>query len=155
MSFTVYVDADGCPNDVRDIVVRAATKRSFTTVIVANRFLPKPKTKWVQVVQVGSGLDVADAWIAEQATEGDLVVTNDVPLAAEIVEKGAKALTWRGDLLDATNVGERLAMRDFFTEARASGMIEGGGPPPFDKKARASFANAFDRWLTRAQRESG
>lgn len=148
----VYVDADGCPNDVREIVVRAATKRGFSTIIVANRFMKKPKTKHVQVVQVGQGLDVADAWIAERAEPGDLVVTNDIPLADEVVQKGAEALTWRGDLLNATNIGERLSLRDFFTEARASGMIQGGGPPPFDKKARTAFANAFDRWITAAMR---
>ncbi len=146
----VYIDADGCPTDVRVIITKAAARRKFKVIMVANRSLAPVKSKLVTSVVVPAGMDVADAWIAERAGDGDLVITNDIPLAAEVAEKGAEVLTHRGDLLDAGSVGERLAMRDFFTEARESGMIQGGGPPPFDAKARKAFANAFDRWITAA-----
>jgi uncharacterized protein YaiI (UPF0178 family) len=147
----VWIDADGCPRDAKDLVLRAAQRRKFPLTLVANRFIPVPKRlPNVNSVQVSAGLDVADTYIAQHAEPGDLVITSDVPLAAELVEKGIEALNTRGELYTAANVRERLSMRDFFTEARASGLISGGGPPPYDERAKRSFANALDRWLTAA-----
>jgi uncharacterized protein YaiI (UPF0178 family) len=148
----IYIDADGCPREVRELVERAADKRGVDVTVVANRPLAAPKSRRVTLSQVGAGPDVADDWIAERAGRGDLVVTADVPLAARAVESGAVALTHRGDLLDASNIGERLSLRDFMTEARDTGIFEGGGPKAFDARAKRDFANALDRWITAALR---
>ena len=110
---------------------------------------PLPNRTWLQFVRVSKGLDVADTYIAEHLNPEDLVVTQDVPLAAEVVEKGAQAISPRGVMWTKENVNEKRSLRDFFTEARESGMIT-GGPKPFDNKAKQSFANALDRWLTAA-----
>jgi uncharacterized protein len=146
---TVWVDGDGAPGAVKDIVFRAAQKRGIDTVIVANRLLVVPRHPRIRAVKVERGLDVADDWLVANASPGDLVVTSDIPLAAQLVAKGVEALSHRGELLTAANVRSRLSERDFFTEAREAGLIAGGGPPPFDARAATAFANAFDRWLTR------
>lgn len=143
----VWIDADACPRDVREIVFRASRKRRFPVTLVANKAQPTPPMKWITAVQVAQGMDVADDHIAQHATPGDLVITQDVPLAAELVAKGVDALSVRGELWTEANVGERLSVRDLMTEARAMGLTT-GGPPPFDQKARQAFANAFDRWLS-------
>ncbi len=149
---TVWVDGDGVPRMVKDIVFRAAEKRGVDVVLVANRAMVVPRSARIRAVKVEHGLDVADEWIVKQVQAGDLVITSDVPLAAEIVARGATGLSVRGELFTADNVRTKLSERDFFTEARASGMIEGGGPKPFDARAANTFANAFDRWLTAALR---
>ncbi|MCA9493802.1 MAG: YaiI/YqxD family protein [Myxococcales bacterium] len=148
----VWVDGDGIPRMVKDIVFRAAEKRGVDVVIVANRPVTVPRHARIRAVQVERGLDVADEWIVSQVETGDLVITSDVPLAAEIVARGATGLSARGEMFTAENVRARLSERDFFTEARAAGIIEGGGPRPFDARAANAFANAFDSWLTRALR---
>lgn len=142
----VWIDADACPRDVKEIVFRASRKRRFPVTLVANKLQPVPKLAWIQAVQVAHGLDVADEHIVQRAQPGDLVITQDVPLAAELVAKGVDALSVRGELWTEANVGERLSVRDTMTEARAMGIVT-GGPPPFDDKAKRSFANGFDRWL--------
>lgn len=148
--FTLWIDDDGCPRDVKEIVLKAGPKRQVPVVLVANRERRVPRHPLIRSVVVPPGLDVADEHIAQHADPGDLVITNDIPLAAILVDKGVQALSHRGELYTKANVGERLAMRDFMTEARASGMVQGGGPPPFDRRAKRTFANAFDRWLTKA-----
>lgn len=147
--FRVWIDGDGCPRAVKDIVFRAAERRGIDVVLVANRDVVVPRHKRISAVRVPSGLDVADAWLVTNSAPGDLVVTSDVPLAAELVAKGVTAIAPRGDTWTKANVGEALSLRDFFTEARAAGLA-GGGPPPFDAKAAKKFAEAFDRWVSAA-----
>ncbi len=144
----IWIDADACPRDVKDIVFKRSAKQRFPVTLVANKLQPTPKWRWITAVQVAHGLDVADEHIVQHAQPGDLVITQDVPLAAELIDKGVAALSVRGELWTEANIGERLSVRDMMTEARAMGMVT-GGPPPFDAKAKQSFANAFDRWLTK------
>lgn len=146
--FTVWVDADGAPRAMLEILFKASRKRQVPLVLVANRWIQTPAYKLIRSVQVESGMDVADDWIVAHAQPGDVVVSNDVPLAAEAVEKGAVVLRSRGEVLDAHNVRQRLAMRDFMEEMRAGG-VHTGGPPPYGAKDRQSFANALDRLLTK------
>ena len=117
---------------------------------VANKFIQVPKLAWVDSVRVPKGMDVADTYIVEHLQPEDLVVTQDVPLAAEVVAKGAQAISPRGVTWTEQNVREKLSLRDFFTEAREAGIMS-GGPRPFDNKVKQAFANALDRWLTAAQ----
>lgn len=153
-AFTVWVDADGAPAAMLDILYKAARTRKVFVVVVANRWIQVPRSTFVAAVQVAQGLDVADEWIVEKLAEGDLVVSADVPLAAAAVERGATVLQHRGDLLDASNVKQRLQMRDFMEELRSTGVTT-GGPPPYDVRAREGFANALDRWLTRRMARAG
>lgn len=148
----VLIDGDGCPLKIKELVFRAAEKRGVNVVLVANRPMTVPRHPRIAAVVVEQGLDVADDWLVNSVAAGELVITSDVPLAAQLVAKGALALSPRGELFTAENVGERLSMRDFFVEARASEIIAGGGPPPLDEKAVRRFANAFDSWLSRALR---
>ena len=145
----IWIDADACPRGVREIVLRASERRHVPLTFVANKFVPTPNLAWINSVQVAAGMDVADTYIVQNMSPEDLVVTQDVPLAAEVVEKGARAISHRGVTWTEENIREKLSMRDFFTEARASGIMT-GGPPPFDTKAKQAFANALDRWLTAA-----
>lgn len=148
----VYVDGDGCPRGCKDLLFRAAQKRGLVVTLVANRPVVVPRHVNIKTVVVSKGLDVADDWLVANAPPGALVVTSDVPLAAELVAKGVDVLSPRGEPFTASNVGEKLSMRDFFTEARASGLVEGGGPPPYDEKAARGFANALDRWVQAAMK---
>jgi len=150
----LWIDADACPTAVREIVLRAAEKRRIDTTFVANKYIPVPALRWINAVQVSQGMDVADHYIAERVKPEDLVVTQDVPLAADVVAAGAMAISPRGMVWTAENVREKLSLRDFFTEARASG-VKTGGPPPFDHKAKQTFANALDRWVTMGLRKRG
>ncbi len=149
--FTVWVDADGLPGEARTLLVRTAERRQVSVVLVANRYLEKPLTSFVEVTVVGAGPDVADDHIVAHARPGDLVVSDDVPLAARAVEVGADVLQFRGRLLDKTNVREALSFRDFGAELREAG-IETGGPSGWSPRDRQALANGLDRWLTRALR---
>ncbi len=142
----VWIDADACPRDVKEIVFKRSTRQRFPVTLVANRLQAVPKPAWITAVQVAQGLDVADEHIVQHAEPGDLVITQDVPLAAELIAKGVAAISVRGETWTEANIGERLSVRDMLTEARAMGITT-GGPPPFDGKARQRFANAFDRWI--------
>ena len=144
---TLWIDADAAPRAVKEIVFRTSERLALSVVLVANSAQVTPRSQRIRQVVVGKGLDVADDYIAEHCVEGDIVVTADIPLAAQVVEKGALVLKPRGELLDADNVRQRLAIRDFMDEMRAAGLA-GGGPPPFGKQDRARFANALDRLLT-------
>ena len=145
---TVWIDGDGAPRQVKEIVFRAAMRRGVEVVLVANRDVVVPKHVRIRMVRVEKGLDVADEWLVANAQPGDLVITSDLPLAAEVVAKGAEAVSVRGEMYTRENVRSRLSERDFFMEARESGLILGSGPPPFDARAAGAFAAAFDRWLT-------
>lgn len=144
----IWVDADALPGAVREILVRASVRRQVEIVLVANRWLEKPKSKWASTVLVGAGADVADDYIAEHCAAGELVITADVPLAARVVEVGAEVITPYGRVMDAENVRELLSLRDFNEELRGNGVMT-GGPPPFGNAERQAFANALDKWLAR------
>lgn len=145
----VWVDADAVPRAVKEILFRASSRGRLRLTMVANAVLSCPPE--VEMITVDGGLDAADEHIAEQVGPGELVITADVPLAALIVEAGAKALDPRGELLDERNIGERVAVRDMMTELRDIG-VETGGPRSYQDTDKQRFANALDRWLTRATR---
>lgn len=144
----IWVDADACPTAVRDILVRAATRKKVETTFVANQFIPIQKSDYIKFIQVASGFDVADNEIVDRVSEGDLVITSDIPLAADVIEKKATALNARGELYSRHNIKTRLNMRDFMDTMRGSG-IQSGGPPAFSQKDRQNFANQLDRILAR------
>ncbi len=147
---TIWVDADGCPSAVRQIVLKACRRTGTAVVLVANRDLPPPRAAGASVVRVEAGADAADHYIAENLEAGDLVVTADLPLAAEVVERGAKALSPRGEEYTAESVQQKLSMRDFMEAMRGAGLA-GGGPAPESHRNRQAFANALDRWLAQVK----
>lgn len=142
----IWVDADACPRPIKEILYRAADRVPIQVTLVANKALRPPKSKYVTVIHVPQGADVADQRIVDELEIDDLVITTDIPLAAAVVAKGAVALDPRGTLYTEENVRERLAMRDLMQELRSEGMTL-GGPPPLSKNARQDFANQLDRWL--------
>src|SRR5690625_2557533 len=143
-------DADSCPQVVRRIRIGAPQRTGVAMTLVANHARFLPAVPGLRAVQVEQGADVADHYIAARAGEGHLVITADLPLAAEVMGQGAQALSPRGELYDADTIGQRLNMRDFMETMRGSGL-HGGGPPPLGERERAAFANALDRWLARRQ----
>ncbi len=147
----IWVDADACPAVIKDILYRAANRAQVELTLIANQMLRTPPSPWIRALQVPSGFDVADRRIAQEAVAGDLVITADVPLAALVVAKGARLLDPRGDLLDASNIEERLSMRNFMEGLRSSG-VDTGGPAAFSAADRQAFANRLDGLLaTRSQ----
>lgn len=151
---SIWVDADACPVVIKEIVFRAAERSEVETILLANHAVRVPPSKFIRSVQVSSGFDVADNEIVRRAQAGDLVVTSDIPLAAEVIEKGALALSPRGELHTAENIRARLNMRDFMDTMRSSGVEVGGGPPPLSQGDRQAFANHLDRWLARQRASS-
>lgn len=143
---TIWIDADACPVAVREIVLRAGQRTNTPLVFVANSPLPIPRRPLIKTIQVSQGFDVADNYISQHAQLKDLVITQDIPLAAEIVEQGITALNPRGELYTVENIRQRLAMRNFAEELRSIGR-NSGGPNKFGDKEKQSFANALDRWL--------
>src|SRR5512132_4221898 len=144
----IWVDADACPQVIKEILFRAADRAQVVTTLVANTTLRVPSSVFIKSVRVRQGFDVADHWIVEQMRAGDLVITADIPLAAQVIARGAHALDPRGDLYSEDNVRERLAVRNLMQELRSTGDII-GGPAPFDQSNRQLFANHLDRLLTR------
>ena len=144
----VWVDADACPGEIKELIFRAAMRRKIKATLVANQPLRTPKSEYIDCIVVRAGMNVADRQIVELAEPGDLVVTADIPLAADVVAKGAQALNPRGELYTDSNIGERLAVRNMLDELRGGGQIT-GGPPNFNAKDKQAFANQFDRWLTK------
>jgi uncharacterized protein YaiI (UPF0178 family) len=149
----IWVDADACPVVVKDILFRAAERTGVEITLVANRPVRVPSLGSVKFILVPSGLDVADNEIVQRLDPGDLVITADIPLAAEVVDKGAHALNPRGELYSAEDIKSRLSVRDFMDTLRASG-IDTGGPPALSKSDRQSFANQLDKFLTRYVRKT-
>ncbi len=147
----IWVDADACPAPVKEILFRAAERAKVRTVLVANHALRVPKSAFIKAVQVEHGFDVADARILSQVGAGDLVVTADVPLAAQVVAAHAFALNPRGTLYTPDNVKEHLARRDFMDQLRSTGEIT-RGPPALSKTDLQAFANGLDRFLQRHSR---
>ncbi|RDV36743.1 YaiI/YqxD family protein [Bradymonadaceae bacterium TMQ3] len=148
---TIWVDADAAPGAVKDILTKASLTRGVDVMLVANRWLPKPRAARVQTVVVPAGADVADDYIVEHCEAGDLVITADIPLADRVIERGCEVITAYGRALDADNVREALSLRDFKEELRDLGVMT-GGPPPYGQSQKQAFANALDRWITRSQR---
>ncbi|GMV30880.1 MAG: hypothetical protein AMXMBFR59_30050 [Rhodanobacteraceae bacterium] len=142
----LWVDADACPNVIKDILFRAADRAGVETILVANQHIRTPPSRHVRSLQVPGGFDAADALIAERVERGDLVVTADIPLAAKVVEKGALALNPRGELYTADSIAQRLSLRNFMDELRGAG-IDTGGPAALHARDRQAFANQLDRLL--------
>ena len=145
----IWVDADACPGEIKELLFRAANRTKTKVTLVANQPLSVPPSPLINTIQVGSGFDVADNEIVRRSEVGDLVITADIPLAAEIIEKGAHALNPRGELYTTENIRARLNMRDFMDTLRGSG-IQTGGPKEFSQSDRQAFANALDRLLAKA-----
>lgn len=144
----IWVDADACPVVIKEIIYRAAKRTEILVTLVANQPLQVPPSEFIKTVRVSSGFDVADNEIVKRANEGDLVITSDIPLAAEIIEKGAHALNPRGELYSASTIKSILNMRDFMDTLRSSG-VQTGGPPPLSQSDRQAFANHLDTFLTK------
>ena len=143
----IWVDADACPQVIKEILYRAAERAQVVTTLVANMPLRIPASRFIKTVRVKQGFDVADHWIVQQMEPGDLVVTADIPLAAEVIGRGGHALDPRGDLYSEDNVRDRLAIRNLMQDLRATGDIL-GGPAAFAHADRQRFANHLDRFLT-------
>ena len=148
----IWVDADACPKVIKEILFRAAERVRVPLTLVANRPLRIPRSPYIKILQVPTGLDVADNRIVEQVQPDDLVVTADIPLAAAVIEKGGHALDPRGELYTENNVRERLALRDFMDELRGAGLVT-GGPAEFRQSDRKAFANELDRLLSKWERQ--
>ncbi|NJD04891.1 MAG: YaiI/YqxD family protein [Methylococcaceae bacterium] len=144
----IWVDADACPNVIKDILCRAADRAQVTATFVANREVSLPPSRFLRAIRVSPGFDVADNAIATAVETGDLVITADIPLAALVVGKGAEALNPRGERYTADNIRQRLTMRNFMEELRSSG-VNIGGPASMSQAERQDFANQLDRLLRR------
>jgi uncharacterized protein YaiI (UPF0178 family) len=143
----IWVDADACPGEIKQLLYRAAERRKIKVTLVANQRMRTPRSEFIDSMLVTAGIDVADRRIVELVEPEDLAVTADIPLAAEVVAKGAQALDPRGELYTEANVGERLAVRNLLDELRTGGQVT-SGPANFTAKDRQAFANQLDRWLT-------
>jgi hypothetical protein len=144
----IWVDADACPVVIKEILFRAAERTGVAVTLVANHYMEIPRLQNINFLQVAAGFDVADNEIVKRLEKGDLVVTSDIPLAAEVIENGAHGLNPRGELYTVENIRSRLNMRDFMDTLRASG-VNTGGPPALTKGDRQSFANQLDKLLAR------
>ena len=149
----IWVDADACPGVIREILFRAAQRTGLDLILVANQALSVPRSPHIKTIRVAPGFDAADNEIVKQMNPDDLVITADIPLAAEIIEKGGKALNPRGELYTVDNVKNRLTMRDLMDNLRSSG-IDTGGPPALSQSDRKAFANQLDRILTKNRRHN-
>lgn len=144
----IWVDADACPVPIKEILFRAADRAQVHVTLVANQMLRTPPSRWVRAIQVAGGFDVADDAIVERAEAGDLVVTQDIPLAARVLDKGALAIDPRGVLFTTDSIAQQLSMRNFMEELRGAG-VDTGGPTAFHPRDRQAFANQLDAWLSR------
>jgi len=144
----IWVDADACPKVIREILFRAANRMAVRVTLVANQSLQVPGSRYIRSIRVAAGFDVADNHIMQQVKPGDLVITADIPLAAEVVAKGGLALNPRGELYTEDNIRECLNMRDFMETLRSSG-VDTGGPAAFSRADRQAFANRLDRLLAK------
>jgi len=145
----IWVDADACPNVIKEILFRVANKKKLIITFIANQYIKTPASPFLKSMQVSSGFDVADDEIVRQSGAGDLVITADIPLAAEVIEKGAYALNPRGEMYDKTNIKQRLQMRDMVEAMRNSAIEMSGGQAAFGQKEKQNFANALDRFVAK------
>ena len=151
---TIWVDADACPNVIKDILYRASERMQMPLILVANQSLRVPSSRFIRTLRVPAGFDVADNEIVRQCSAGDLVITADIPLAAEVIEKGAAALNPRGERYSEATIRERLTMRDFMETLRASG-VQTGGPDSLSQRDRQQFAAELEKWLLAVKRQQG
>ncbi len=144
----IWVDADACPVVIKDILYRAAQRTRVQVTLVANQSIQIPASHYINFIQVSQGFDVADNEIVKRMQSGDLVITSDIPLAADVIEKGGIALSPRGELYTTENIRARLNMRDFMETLRSSG-VNTGGPPALNQSDRKAFANHLDQFLAK------
>ena len=144
----IWVDADACPGGVKEILFRVSERAQLKLTLVANHAMRTPPSKLVKFIQVPQGFDVADSEIVKRLSPGDLVITADIPLAAEVIEQGGQALNPRGELYTSENIKARLNMRDFMDSLRSSG-VNTGGPPPLGPRDQQAFANQLDKIVTK------
>jgi len=144
----IWVDADACPVVIKDILFKAAERTKVQLTLVANQQIHVPPSRFIKSIQVASGFDVADDEIVERVSAGDLVITSDIPLASDVIDKGALALSPRGEMYTRENIKARLNIRDFMDTMRGSG-IDTGGPPAFNQNDRKAFADHLDRQLAK------
>lgn len=144
----IWVDADACPGVIKDILFRAAERCQITTTLLANHFVRVPPSRFIRSIQVPQGFDFADNEIVKRLSPGDLVITADIPLAAEVVAKGGHALNPRGESYSAENIRDLLSMRDFMDSLRSTG-VDTGGPAALGQSERKAFAAALDRFLAK------
>ncbi|AAN55910.1 YaiI/YqxD family protein [Shewanella oneidensis MR-1] len=149
-NYKIWVDADACPNPIKEILFRAAERKALPLVLVANQMLRIPLSPFISQIRVGSGFDVADQYIVDHVAENHLVITADIPLAALVIEKGALALNPRGELYTTDNIRQKLTMRDFMEDLRSSG-VHTGGPDALSAADKQNFANSLDKWLARVK----
>ena len=142
----IWIDADACPNVIKEILFRAAERVQTPLILVANKLLKTPPSPYIKSIRVGAGFNVADNAIVQKMEAGDLVITADIPLASEVIGQGGHALNPRGEFYSTENIEERLAMRNFMDELRETG-VSTGGPASLNQKDRQAFANQLDRFL--------
>ncbi|MAK90482.1 MAG: hypothetical protein CMI08_16970 [Oceanospirillaceae bacterium] len=147
----IWVDADATPKAVREVICKAAIRTATETIFVANHRVPVTPSPHIRCLQVESGFDVADNLIAQRCDPADMVITQDIPLAAEVMEKGASAINNRGEPYNPQTIKQKLQMRDFMETLRSSG-VQSGGHAAFSDRDKAQFANALDRWLAKQKR---
>lgn len=150
----IWVDADACPGEIKEIILKAAHKRCIVTVFVSNKNLYIPESQYSSSVRVEQGADVADAYIEERVEANHLVITQDIPLASLVVKKGAVAISLHGDLFTSANVGERLSVRNFMQDLRNTG-VQTSGPKPFSNQHKQKFANTFDQQIVKLLKKHG
>lgn len=148
----VWIDADACPNIVKEVIFKACARLKVHTCLVANSYLNIPLSPLISSIKVDKGADVADQYIVDNLSSSDLVVTADIPLASLVIEKNATAINPRGEIYTEENIAERLSVRDFMQELRDSG-VDTGGPAPLGAKDKERFTNAFDRIMTKLLKE--
>ena len=151
MKAKIWVDADACPKVIKEILFRASERVGVSVTLVANQPMATPASTLVTSVQVAQGFDVADNYIAQKVEAGDLVITGDIPLAADVVDKGALAMSARGEVYSKETIRQRLSMRDFMETLRNAG-VDTGGPKAMSANDRQLFANGLDKWLVKAKR---
>lgn len=145
----IWIDADACPVVIKDILCRAAMRKKTPITFIANQKVNIPRSPFIKSVRVSQGFDVADNEIVKRVSKGDLVITSDIPLASDVIEKGGFVLTSRGEQYTLDNIKNRLSMRDFMESMRSSG-VQTGGPPPMNQADRQQFANKLDQFLAKA-----
>lgn len=150
MAVSIWVDADACPVAIKEILFKAGPRAKVRITFVANHAIRVPPSPWLSRVQVEQGFDIADNEIVRRVSSGDLVITSDIPLADEVITKGATVVTPRGEPLTKENIRSRLNIRDFMDTMRSSG-IQTSGPPPLSQRERQAFANTLDRYLAHAE----
>lgn len=144
----IWVDADACPKVVKEILFRVAQRAKIQVTLVANQSLATPPSEFINSIRVSAGFDVADNYIVQQVKKEDLIITADIPLAAEVIEKGGHALNPRGELYSTETIKQKLVMRDLMDQLRGSGEVT-GGPPPLNQRDRREFANQLDRLVAK------